>query len=449
VANAVTAARAAFPSWRDKPASERGAILQKAAAYARQQLVELAAWQVLEIGKQWDQAYADVSEAIDFLEFYSQGAVRLANPEKLGSIPGELNHYYHEPCGIAAVIAPWNFPLAISCGMTSAALATGNCVIYKPSSLTPVVGRKLVEIYTAAGVPPGVFNYLPGSGNDIGDYLIEQPDIDLIAFTGSAKVGLSICEKAARRYPGQKGIKRVICEMGGKNAAIIDEDADLDEAIPQLIQSAFGFQGQKCSACSRVIVLESIYQEFTNRFVAAAAALRIGPAEDPGCFLGPVADQEQQQKILDYIQIGKKEGTVLYESTVPESGYYVPIVVLGDIKPEHRVAQEEIFGPVLSLMAAKNFGAALAIANDSKYALTGAVFSRSPANLERAAHEFRVGNLYLNRGCTGALVERQPFGGFGLSGGGTKAGGKEYLLQFLNPRVVTHNTVRRGFAPTE
>ncbi|GAM11609.1 1-pyrroline-5-carboxylate dehydrogenase [Geobacter sp. OR-1] len=446
---AVTAARAAFPAWRDTPVTARATILQKAAAAARRRLVELAAWQVLEIGKQWDQAYADVAEAIDFLEFYSREAVRLAVPQHLGNLPGELNLSSYEPCGVAAVIAPWNFPLAISCGMTSAALSAGNCVVYKPASLTPVTGHQLVEIFTEAGIPPGVFNYLPGLGSDIGDYLAEHPGVDLIAFTGSAGVGLEICEKAARRQPDQRGIKRVICEMGGKNAVIIDDDADLDEAIPHLLQSAFGFQGQKCSACSRVIILEKIYPEFTQRFVAAAAALTIGPAEDPACFLGPVADQLQQQKILEYIETGKKEGMLLYESAIPAAGYYVPIVILGDVKPSGTVAQEEIFGPVLSLMRARDFKEALAMANGTRYALTGSVFSRSPANLELASREFRVGNLYLNRGCTGAMVERQPFGGFGLSGGGTKAGGSDYLLHFLQPRVVTHNTVRRGFAPNE
>ncbi len=449
ISAAIDAASAAFPAWRDMHFRARGGYLIKAAAIARERIVELAAWQVLEIGKQWDQAYGDVAEAIDFLEFYSREMTRLSEPRKLGDAPGELNSLFYEPCGVAAVIAPWNFPLAISCGMAAAALVAGNCVVYKPSSLTPIVGRQLAEIFIAAGLPPGVFNYTFGRSAVIGDYLVEHPEVRIIAFTGSVEVGLRIMESSSKQYAGQSGLKRVICEMGGKNAAIVDDDADLDEAIPQLLQSAFGFQGQKCSACSRVIVLDSIYSQFTERFVSAAKSLTIGPAENPSYFLGPVADLEQQRKILGYIEIGIREGTLLYRSIVPEGGYYVPLVILGDIRSEHRVAQEEIFGPVLSIMRARDFTDALEIANGTRYALTGSVFSRSPANLERASREFRVGNLYLNRGCTGALVERQPFGGFRLSGGGTKAGGSDYLLHFMNPRVVTENTMRRGFAPAE
>ncbi len=444
---AVASASAAFPEWRDTPPHDRRGYLVKAAAIARERIVELAAWQVLEIGKQWDQAYSDVAEAIDFLEFYAREMTRLSEPRKLGNVPGEKNRLHYEPCGVSAVIAPWNFPLAISCGMAAASMVAGNCVVYKPSSLTPVVGRQLTEIFIAAGLPPGVFNYLPGRSSVIGDYLVDHPEVRIIAFTGSVEVGLRIMERSSRQYAGQTVLKRVICEMGGKNATIVDDDADLDEAIPQLLQSAFGFQGQKCSACSRVIVLDAIYDQFVDRFVSAARALAIGPAENPAFFLGPVADLEQQRKILDFIEIGIREGTLLYRSSVPDGGYYVPLVILGDILPEHRVAQEEIFGPVLSVMRATGFNEALDIANNTRYALTGGVFSRSPANLERASREFRVGNLYLNRGCTGALVERQPFGGFRLSGGGTKAGGSDYLLHFMNPRVVTENTMRRGFAP--
>lgn len=448
-AAALEAAQKAFPAWRDTAPRERAACLVKAAALARERIVELSAWQVLEIGKQWDQAYADVAEAIDFLEFYAREMLRLSRPRRLGDVPAEINTLHYDPCGVAAVIAPWNFPLAISCGMSAAALVAGNTVVYKPSGLTPVIGRQLADIFSAAGVPAGVFNYLPGRSTVIGDYLVDHPAVRIIAFTGSVDVGLRIAERSGRRYEGQTALKRVICEMGGKNAAIVDDDADLDEAITHLLQSAFGFQGQKCSACSRIIVLDSLYQQFVDRFVAAASALTIGPAEDPAFSLGPVADAEQQRKILEYIDIGAREGTVLYRSTVPEDGYYVPLVILGDILPEHRVAQEEIFGPVLSIMRARDFTDALRIANSTRYALTGSVFSRSPANLERASREFRVGNLYLNRGCTGALVERQPFGGFLLSGGGTKAGGTDYLLHFMTPRVVTENTMRRGFAPAE
>lgn len=445
---AIHAARRAFPSWRDTHPSRRVEIMRRAAAITRERLVELAAWQVVEIGKQWDQAYADVTEAIDFLEYYSLQMLRLGEPVSLGQVPGESNRSFYEPCGVAAVIAPWNFPLAISCGMTTAALVSGNCVVYKPSSLTPVIGRLMADIFRDAGLPPGVLNYLPCSGSTMGDALVTSLDIDLIAFTGSSATGLAIIEKAAVRKEGQRGIKRVICEMGGKNAVIVDEDADLDEAIPQIIQSAFGFQGQKCSACSRVIVLESIYEQFMARFIPAAASLTIGAAENPAFSFGPVADGEQQRKILEYIDIGMGEGRLVHRGNIPQGrGYYVPMAIFTDVRPEHRLAREEIFGPVLSIMRADDFTTALTIANSTPQALTGSVFSRSPTNLEQAAREFRVGNLYLNRGCTGALVERQPFGGFRLSGGGTKAGGSDYLLNFMVQRVVTENIMRRGFAP--
>jgi len=445
---AIAAARKAFPGWRDTPCGRRVEIMRRAAALMRERLVELASLQVLEIGKQWDQAYADVTEAIDFLEFYSLQMLRLGEPATLGHVPGEINRSLREPCGVAAVIAPWNFPLAISCGMASAALVTGNCVVYKPSSLTPVIGQRLGEIFREAGLPHGVFNFLPGRGSVIGDTIVSSPDVDLIAFTGSSDTGLAIIEKAARQSEGQRGIRRVVCEMGGKNAAILDDDADLDEAIPQILQSAFGFQGQKCSACSRIIVLESIYEQFVTRFVRAAASLTVGPAGNPSFSFGPVADGEQQRKILDYIDIGRNEGKLLHLGNVPEGpGYYVPMAIFSDIRPEHRLAREEIFGPVVAIMRAGDFTTALAIANSTPQALTGSVFSRSPVNLERAGREFRVGNLYLNRGCTGALVERQPFGGFRLSGGGTKAGGSDYLLSFMIERIVTENTIRRGFAP--
>jgi len=444
---ALAAARRAFPTWRDRPADERAAILRRAAELMRERLFELSAWQTLEIGKPWDQAYADVAEAIDFLHYYAGEMEQLADPLPLGNIPGEENHYCYEPCGVAAVVAPWNFPLAISCGMVSAALVTGNCVIYKPSGLTPVIGRLLVEILLEAGIPPGVCSYLPGPGETIGAGLVEHPEIALIAFTGSLETGRRIVETAARLQPEQGHFKRVIAEMGGKNAIIVDDDADLDEALSHVLYAAFGFSGQKCSACSRLIVLEAVYEQFCRRLVQGAAALRVGPAEDPASDLGPVADAGQQRKILDYIEIGLEEGKLLFQGSAPETGHYVPVTIIGDITPEHRLAREEVFGPVLAVLRAKDFDQALLYANASAFALTGGVFSRSPANLERARREFRVGNLYLNRNCVGALVQRQPFGGAGLSGLGTKAGGPDYLRQFMNPRTVTENTLRRGFAP--
>ncbi len=450
VADAIAAARDAFPAWRDTDPRTRAEYLLKAAGAARGRIFELAAWQILEIGKQWDQAYADVAEAIDFLEYYAREMIRLGEPRRIGHSPGELNHYFYEPRGVAAVIAPWNFPLAISMGMVSAAIVTGNSVVFKPSGLTPVIGWQLVELFREAGLPAGVFNYIPGRSSVMGDFLVDHPDISLIAFTGSVETGLRIIERAAKVHPGQANVKRVVAEMGGKNAIIIDDDADLDEAVPHVLMSAFGFQGQKCSACSRIIVLDAVYGRFIERLVAMARATRVGPAEDPGCYLGAVADEQAQQKINDYIALGKREGGVLFESQLPEGeGYFVPMTIIGGIRPEHRIAREEIFGPVLAIMRVNDFDQALQWANSTRFALTGGVFSRSPEHLAKARREFRVGNLYLNRNITGALVERQPFGGAGMSGGGTKAGGPDYLLHFMDPRVTTENTMRRGFAPVE
>lgn len=448
VEQAIAAARAAFPAWRAAPVTERAALLRRVADLARQRLFELAAWQVQEIGKQWDQAHADVTEAIDFLEYYAAEALRHCSPRWLGEVPGEENNLLHEGLGVAAVIAPWNFPLAIACGMVSAALVTGNTVVFKPSGLTGVTGRRLVELFRAAGVPDGALNFVPGRGGEIGDLLSGHPDIALIAFTGSMEVGLRIIERAAAVHPGQRQIKRVVAEMGGKNAIIIDDDADLDEAVPQVLASAFGFQGQKCSACSRVIVLEGVYGRFVERLVAAARAWRLGPAENPVFAMGAVAEEAARRKIRDYAGIGRQEGRLLYESQVPEGeGYWVPLTIFDGIEPHHRLAQEEIFGPILAVMRTSDFDQALAWANTTCFALTGGLFSRSPANIERARREFRVGNLYVNRAITGALVGRQPFGGFALSGLGTKAGGADYLPHFTNPRVITENTMRRGFTP--
>jgi RHH-type proline utilization regulon transcriptional repressor/proline dehydrogenase/delta 1-pyrroline-5-carboxylate dehydrogenase len=444
---AVGAARAALPSWRDTSPRVRAACLFRAADLARKRIFNLAAWEILEVGKQWDQAHADVIEAVDFLEYYGREMLRLAGPHRMGRAPGELNQYLYQPKGLAAVIAPWNFPLAISCGMCSAAVVTGNCVLYKPAGVSAVVGYTLAELFRDAGLPRGVFNYLPGRGGLIGDYLVDHPEVSLIAFTGSMEVGLRIVDRAAKVHPGQMNVKKVIAEMGGKNAIIVDDDADLDEAVVQVLSSAFGYQGQKCSACSRVIVIEPIYEKFVRRLVEAAGSLKIGPAEDPATFLGPVIDESAQRKIRDYIEIGKGEGRLLLHRDGPGEGFYAPLAIVADIRPEHRLAQEEIFGPVLAVMKAGDFDEAIAWANSTRYALTGSVFSRSPRHLERARQEFRVGNLYLNRGCTGAMVERQPFGGSKMSGIGSKAGGPDYLLQFMDPRTVTENTMRRGFAP--
>ena len=449
VGEAIAAAKGAFPAWRDTDPESRAGYLLKAAEAARKRLFELSAWQVLEIGKQWDQAYADVTEAIDFLEYYAREMVRLGQPKRVGNAPGELNHYFYEPKGVAAVIAPWNFPLAISMGMVSAAIVTGNCVVFKPSGITSIIGWHLVELFREAGLPAGVFNYTPGRGSVMGDYLVDSPDVSLIAFTGSMEVGLRIIERAAKVWPGQENVKKIVCEMGGKNAIIIDDDADLDEAVPHVLYSAFGFQGQKCSACSRVIVLDQVYDKFVERLVAMARATRVGPSEDPAFYMGAVADDKAMRSIREYARIGKEEGKLLYESEVPDDGYFVPMTIIGGIRPEHRIAQEEIFGPVLAVMRARDFDQAIEWANSTRFALTGGIFSRSPEHLARARRKFRVGNLYINRNNTGALVERQPFGGARMSGVGTKAGGPDYLRHFMDPRVITENTMRRGFAPVE
>jgi RHH-type proline utilization regulon transcriptional repressor/proline dehydrogenase/delta 1-pyrroline-5-carboxylate dehydrogenase len=450
VTQAIAAAKRAFPAWRDTDRRDRARYLLDSAEAARRRIFELSAWQVLEIGKQWDQAYADVTEAIDFLEYYAREMIRLGEPRRIGHSPGEINQHFYEPKGVAAIISPWNFPLAISLGMASAAIVAGNPVVFKPSNLTGIIGWQLVEIFREAGLPAGVFNYVPGKGSVIGDFMVDHPDVSLIAFTGSVEVGLRIIERAARVHPGQADVKRVIAEMGGKNAIIIDDDADLDEAVPQVLSSAFGFQGQKCSACSRVIVMDAVYDRFVDRLVKAATVYRVGPAEDPAYAMGAVADAGAQRNIREYIEVGKREGRLLYSSPVPGgAGYWVPLTIIGNITPEHRIAQEEIFGPLLAVMRAEDFDQAIAWANSTRFALTGGIFSRSPEHLARARREFRVGNLYINRNNTGALVGRQPFGGSGMSGAGTKAGGPDYLRHFMDPRVVTENTMRRGFAPLE
>ena len=446
---ALEAADVAFKTWRDTPVHERAMVLHRAAGIMRRRQFELSAWQVLEVGKQWDQAYHDVGEAIDFLEYYARDIIRISKPRRMGRAPGENNQLFYQAKGIAAVISPWNFPLAISTGMVGANIVCGNPVIFKPSNLATLVGWGLVEIFREAGLPDGVFNFCPGSSRDMGDYLVEHPKVAVISFTGSEAVGLRIQEKAAQALPGKLHCKRVVAEMGGKNAIIIDDDADLDEAVLHVIYSAFGFQGQKCSACSRVIVVEPIYERFITRLTQAANSIKIGPSEDPENYMGPVVDGSAQKQHLEMIKVAEEEGTLLVKREVPDKGFYTPLTIVTDITPEHRVAQEEIFGPVLAIMKAKDFDQAIEWANSTRFALTGGVFSRSPKHLDKARREFRVGNLYLNRNNTGALVERQPFGGFNMSGVGSKTGGPDYLIQFLDPRCVTENTMRRGFTPIE
>ena len=446
---AVAAAKAAFPAWRDTSPQKRADYLFRCAEILRRRRFELAAWEVYETAKQWREADADVAEAIDFCEYYAREMLRLAEPRH-SDIPGEENETFYEPRGVALVIAPWNFPLAILCGMTTAAVVAGNTVVMKPAEQSAVLAAKLMEVFEEAGLPPGVVNFLPGVGEEIGPVLVDHPDVWVIAFTGSRAVGLSIQKQAAEVHQGQDHIKRVITELGGKNAVIVDEDADLDEAVHGVVAAAFGYAGQKCSACSRVIVLASVYDVFLGRLVEATRSLKIGPAEDPGNFVGPVIDDEARRRILDYIEQGKTESRLAYAADLgplAEQGSFVAPHVFADVSPSATIAQDEIFGPVLAVMKAADLTEALRIANGTRYALTGGLYSRSPANIERVRREFRVGNLYINRKITGALVDRQPFGGFKLSGVGSKAGGPDYLQQFMVPRTITENTLRRGFAP--
>lgn len=444
----VAVARAALPAWRAASAAERADCLFRAAAEMRVRRLELAAWEVLEAAKPWREADADVCEAIDYLSYYGHEMLRLAPPRQMDDLPGEINTYFYQSRGVAVVIAPWNFPLAILTGMTAAALVAGNTVIMKPAEQTPVIAAKLMEIFRRVELPSGVLSYLPGIGEEVGEYLVTHPQVNMIAFTGSQSVGLHINATAAQTREGQRGIKKVIAELGGKNAIIIDDDADLDEAVLGTVTSAFGYAGQKCSACSRVIVLTQVYDQFLKRLVEATRSLRIGSAEDPGTFVPPLIDDEARQKVQQYIAVGKKAGRVVLEMDAPQTGNFVGPVIVADVAPHSTLAQEEIFGPVLAVLRAKDFDDAMAIALDTPYALTGGLYSRSPAHIERVRQEFRVGNLYINRRITGAIVGRQPFGGLGLSGIGSKAGGPEYLLQFMEPRVTTENTLRRGFAPT-
>ena len=434
--------------WRDTTTDRRVDILHGAASLMRSRRDELAAWEVMECGKPWREADADLAEAIDFLEYYAASWRNHATPKRLGQEPGELNQRLYSPRGVTAVIAPWNFPLAIPTGMVSAALVTGNPVIFKPSERSPMMGHWLTEILREAGVPEGVFSCLQG-GPDVGRALVCHPDIATIAFTGSKDVGLSILRDAGTLRPGQHMVKRVLAEMGGKNAIIVDETADLDDAIIGVVSSFTSYAGQKCSACSRAIVHRAIYESFLDRLKEAVLSLQIGCPEEPGTQVGPVIDRRAQTKIREYIEIGKKEARLLVEGAVTEPGWYVGPTVFADVAPTHRIAQEEIFGPILSVMKAASFQDALALANSTAYALTGGVYSRSPANLQLAQQRFDVGNLYLNRPITGALVGRQPFGGHRLSGVGAKAGGEEYLTQFVVTRIVSEQTLRRGFAPPE
>jgi len=449
---AVEAAHRAFRSWRHAPVNERCNLLTRVAGIMRRRKFELAAWMVLECAKPWREADADVAEAIDFCDFYAGEMLRLAPPRRR-DVPGEDNYTFFEPRGVCAVIAPWNFPLAILAGMTAAAVVTGNTAIMKPAEQSPVIAWKLMEIFEEAGAPRGVVNYLPGVGEEIGPVLVKHPLVPLIVFTGSKAVGLEINRTAAETPPGQNLVKRVITEMGGKNAIIIDDDADLDEAVIGTVASAFGFAGQKCSACSRAIVHDSIYDQFVPRLIEATKSLSVGPPEQPSHTVPPVIDETSAtriRKLIDRsISAGVAPAHATDVSTLAQRGSFIGPTIFVDIDPRAEIAQQEIFGPVLAVIRARDLSHAIEIANDTPYALTGGIYSRSPASIDQTRQEMRVGNLYINRRITGAIVDRQPFGGFALSGTGSKAGGPDYLVQFMISRAVTENTLRRGFTPVE
>lgn len=435
---AIQAAAAKFEEWKKVPAEHRARYLWKAAAIMRRRKHEFSAWLVHEAGKSWAEADADTAEAIDFMEFYGREMVRLAQQQPLTRLPGEDNEQYYIPLGVTVVIPPWNFPLAILTGMTTAALVAGNTVVLKPASATPVIGAKLVELLEEAGVPAGVVNFLPGSGGEVGDYLVAHPLTRLIAFTGSREVGLHINELAAKRSDDQKWIKRVVAEMGGKDTIIVDKEADLELAATNIVASAFGFSGQKCSACSRAVVLDEVYDEVLNLVVEKTKQLTLDDVRKPSTYTGPVIDEGAQNKIMEYIEIGKNEGRlVLGGEKGSEEGYYIQPTIFADVDPKARIMQEEIFGPVLAFTRARDFDHALEIANNTEYGLTGAVFSKNRAHLEKARDEFHVGNLYFNRKCTGAIVGVHPFGGFNMSGTDSKAGGRDYLLLFTQAKLVS------------
>jgi RHH-type transcriptional regulator, proline utilization regulon repressor / proline dehydrogenase / delta 1-pyrroline-5-carboxylate dehydrogenase len=447
---ALEAARRALPEWRAAGWRGRAAVAFRAAAAMRSRRHDLAALMVYEAGKPVREADADVAEAIDFCEYYGREARRLGEGVPILQAPGESNSYRYQPRGIGVVIAPWNFPLAIPTGMVVAALVTGNAVLFKPAEQTPGIAFRMVEILLEAGVPPGALAFLPGLGEEVGADLVERPEVSFITFTGSRAVGLSIVERGAVHQPGQGHIKRVVAEMGGKNAIVVDTDADLDQAVPAIVASAFSYAGQKCSAASRVIGVGPVFDELVERLVGATGLVPLGHPRELRTAVGPVIDEDAWKRVRRYQEAARVEGeVVLQRNDLPEGGWYVgPTVVVTD-QPGCKVATEEIFGPLLVAMAVSDFDAALALAGATDYALTGGLFSRSPAHIRRAADEFRAGNLYINRGITGALVGRQPFGGYGLSGVGSKAGGPDYLLQFVEPRVLTENTMRQGFAPLE
>lgn len=446
---AIQAAHKAFPAWSKTTIETRAQYLEKLAALLRRDRFNLLAEQIQECGKTWSEADGDVTEAIDFCNYYAQSIRTTSQPLSVGHAPGEVSHYLYQPRGVCVVIAPWNFPLAILTGQVVSALVTGNTVIFKPAEQSSVVAAGLTRLLKELQLPQGVANFLPGIGEEVGEYLVNHPLTSTIAFTGSKAVGLHILKQAAIVHKGQKHLKRCIIEMGGKNAVIVDNDADLDEAVDGVLYSAFGFAGQKCSACSRAIVLADVYDKFKSRLLDATQSIKVRFAEDPEAYLGPVIDEEAHQRINSIISKAKEEHTLLYQSPTPTEGYFIGPTIFEVNDPNSALAQNEIFGPVLVLIKVQTLEEAVVVANNTEYGLTGGVFSRSPAHIQFVKENFEVGNLYINRGITGAMVDRHPFGGFKMSGIGSKTGGPDYLRQFMEPRAITENTLRRGFAPSE
>ncbi|MDH3252577.1 MAG: L-glutamate gamma-semialdehyde dehydrogenase, partial [Ignavibacteria bacterium] len=435
---AIEVAAQRFETWKRVPARKRAEFLFKAAKLMKKRRFELNATMILEVGKTWPEADADTAEAIDFLEYYGREMLRYGQDHPVVRNPGEKGKVLYIPLGAGVVIPPWNFPLAILAGMSSAAIAAGNTVVLKPSSDSPLTGWKFMEIMEAVGLPKGVLNFVSGPGSAVGDTLVSHPLTRFVSFTGSKEVGVHINEIAAKVQPGQKWLKRVVAEMGGKDSIIVDEGVDIDDAVAGVAVSAFGFQGQKCSACSRVIVHEKVYDKFVDLLAKRTESITVGDPTQLSNYMGPVVNRSAMEKILSYVDIAINEGGRLVSGGVRagEEGYFLRPTVIADVLPKATISQEEIFGPVLAVIKASDFDDALAIANNTEYGLTGAVYSKNVKRLKRAEEEFFVGNLYFNRKCTGALVGVHPFGGFNMSGTDSKAGGKDYLLLFLQAKSI-------------
>jgi 1-pyrroline-5-carboxylate dehydrogenase len=434
---AIENANQTFQSWRKVPAEQRAAYLFKAADEMRRRKLELSAWLVYEVSKSWAEADGDIAEAIDFCEFYGREMLRLAGPQPVVQLPGEQDEMHYIPLGTGVAIPPWNFPGAIMVGLVVAPVVAGNTVVLKPASTSPIIAAKFIEVLEAVGLPPGVVNFLPGPGGSVGDALVDHPKTRFIAFTGSKEIGLRIFERASRLQPGQRWLKRTVLEMGGKDTIVVDETADLDTAADGIVASAFGFQGQKCSACSRVVAVEPVYDQLLAKVVERTRRLVVGDPTERGTFMGAVIDQKSRDKIRQYIEIGKQEGRVVHGGEVQgDGGFFVQPTIVADVAPEAKLSQEEIFGPVLAFIKAGDYDEALDVANNTEYGLTGGVYSRDRERLARARDDFHVGNLYLNRKITGAMVGAHPFGGFNMSGTDSKTGGKDYLLLFLQGKSI-------------